>query len=447
MAHARTRSTAALAVGLLVGVVVPSSAQDGPADVPPSEVSPEAPPAEVAALAGARTQVDVLAARSRAAEGARARAEGVWVDAVRRSLAAGEAFAVAVQRLDAARAVLRDAVSARDAQQALFNDQVANSYKYTGGGQAAILMLALQSAESAHDAARLIHEVDSIMGHNYDRLGAREADVAAAQWQVEVLREVRALAFAELEAAQAALDPAMAEATRARGVAAARERGLLGALEAALAAEEAALAVEVDLAALDPLPEDPLAPGTATLAEDAGAALGQRREWLANRRSALAAEQALPSPAWAPLTDLQCPVLGAEFDNDFHFPRSHGRRHLGLDLMAPHGTPVRVMADGVVTAIDTTDAFDGDGDLGGITVSYENTYGRFYNAHLASVADGLEVGDEVRAGDTVGYVGTSGNARGGAPHLHLGIYREGVAVNPWVTVAIVCAEAPTLVLE
>src|SRR5690606_9496401 len=123
---------------------------------------------------------------------------------------------------------------------------------------------------------------------------------------------------------------------------------------------------------------------------------------------------------------------------DWHFPRSHGRRHLGTDVFAPTGSAIRALAPGVVTKVDPTDHFDGDSDLGGITISWETAVGRFYAAHLLRLPPGLEVGDQVRAGQVVGYVGTSGNARGTPPHLHLGWYVDGVEVNPWPTLAVVC---------
>ena len=114
---------------------------------------------------------------------------------------------------------------------------------------------------------------------------------------------------------------------------------------------------------------------------------------------------------------------------------------ISVNTDAPTGTPNVAMTDGEVTAIDPTDGFDGDHDLGGISVSLTTEAGRFYAAHLLRLPDGLAVGDLVEAGDVIGYVGTSGNARGTAPHLHLGWYVDGVEINPWPTLAHVCAPA------
>jgi len=115
------------------------------------------------------------------------------------------------------------------------------------------------------------------------------------------------------------------------------------------------------------------------------------------------------------------PIAGpARYSHDWLFPR-YGpgfRFHLGTDVFAAHGTPVRAPVDGV--------ARSANGGLGGLTVKVfmaDGTY--FYLAHLSALVDGFADGMAVRTGDIVGYVGDSGNARGGAPHLHIGIYPHG----------------------
>jgi murein DD-endopeptidase MepM/ murein hydrolase activator NlpD len=121
------------------------------------------------------------------------------------------------------------------------------------------------------------------------------------------------------------------------------------------------------------------------------------------------------------------PIAGpARYSHDWLYPR-YGpgfRFHLGTDVFAAYGTPVRAPVDGVVQSAN--------GGLGGLTVKVfmaDGTY--FYLAHLSGLVDGFKDGMAVRTGDIVGYVGDSGNARGGAPHLHLGIYPHGGApVDP-----------------
>ena len=55
---------------------------------------------------------------------------------------------------------------------------------------------------------------------------------------------------------------------------------------------------------------------------------------------------------------------------------------------------------------------------------------RHYYAHLDRYAD-IENGQRVRPGTVLGYVGTTGNAKGTPPHLHYGIYASGGAINPY----------------
>lgn len=115
------------------------------------------------------------------------------------------------------------------------------------------------------------------------------------------------------------------------------------------------------------------------------------------------------------------PIAGeARYGHDWLFPR-YGpgfRFHLGTDVFAAAGTPLRAPVDGI--------ARSRNGGLGGLTVKVfmpDGTY--FYMAHLSRLAEGFVDGMAVKTGDIVGYVGDSGNARGGAPHLHLGIYPHG----------------------
>jgi peptidoglycan LD-endopeptidase LytH len=100
----------------------------------------------------------------------------------------------------------------------------------------------------------------------------------------------------------------------------------------------------------------------------------------------------------------------------FRDPRDGGRRdHHGVDIFAPRDTPVLAAADGFVTGVGTN-------RLGGNVVWVWNPSRRqsHYYAHLASQA--VRPGARVNAGDVVGYVGNTGNARGTPPHLHFGIY-------------------------
>lgn len=119
------------------------------------------------------------------------------------------------------------------------------------------------------------------------------------------------------------------------------------------------------------------------------------------------------------------PVAGvAKYSHDWLFPR-YGpgfRFHHGTDVFAPFGTPLRAVVDGIATAKTS--------ELGGLSVKVtlpDGTY--FYYAHLSALAEGFESGMPVKTGDIVGFVGDSGNAKGGSPHLHFGVYPKGGAAT------------------
>ncbi len=94
------------------------------------------------------------------------------------------------------------------------------------------------------------------------------------------------------------------------------------------------------------------------------------------------------------------------------------RRHEGLDIFAPRGTPVIAAAGGVVRSTRSN-------RLGGNVVWLRDEFDRtHYYAHLDSQAI-VRRGQRVAVGDTLGFVGNSGNARSTPPHLHFGIYSGG----------------------
>lgn len=125
--------------------------------------------------------------------------------------------------------------------------------------------------------------------------------------------------------------------------------------------------------------------------------------------------------------ELRVPVIGVtvkSLSDTWGDSRSNGRAHEGIDIIAKRGTLVVSPTDAVVTRI-------GDDNLGGKVVYTANPGGeRFYYAHLDGFAKGLKVGQVLKPGDLIAYVGNTGNASHTVPHLHLGIYKKG-AGNPF----------------
>ena len=117
-------------------------------------------------------------------------------------------------------------------------------------------------------------------------------------------------------------------------------------------------------------------------------------------------------------------VAAGALHDSWHAPRSGGRRHEGIDIFARRGTPVLAPVTGLVTHV-------GQDRLGGNVVRVMGP-GRqtHYFAHLDRFAP-IKAWDVVVAGEVIGYVGNTGNARGGSPHLHYGIYAAGGAINPF----------------
>ncbi|PNY81497.1 M23 family metallopeptidase [Deinococcus koreensis] len=134
-----------------------------------------------------------------------------------------------------------------------------------------------------------------------------------------------------------------------------------------------------------------------------------------------AALLAAPTPTARSLPN---PLPGTRFVDTWGGARSQGRRHEGVDIFAKRNTPIRATTRGIVLNV-------GPNTLGGRTVMILGPGGqRHYYAHLERYP-ALRRGDWVEAGDVVGYVGDSGNARGTPPHLHYGIYAAGGAINPY----------------
>ncbi|HEX3558310.1 MAG TPA: peptidoglycan DD-metalloendopeptidase family protein [Pyrinomonadaceae bacterium] len=165
------------------------------------------------------------------------------------------------------------------------------------------------------------------------------------------------------------------------------------------------------------------------------------------------ATQATPAPAPSPQAQnnsssdagegvaalrLLIPVVGvkaSELRDTFSDARSEGRVHDAIDIPAPRNTPVVAAADGRVVRLFHS-------AKGGTTIyqlASADEHFVFYYAHLDHYADGLAEGHVARRGETIGYVGDTGDAAPGNTHLHFQIYRvadprhfwTGENINPY----------------
>jgi peptidoglycan LD-endopeptidase LytH len=127
--------------------------------------------------------------------------------------------------------------------------------------------------------------------------------------------------------------------------------------------------------------------------------------------------------------DLIVPVSGlkaSSLHSTFGELRGDARAHEALDILAPRGTPVVAATDGRIVKLFTS-------ARGGLTIYQFDPEERYcyYYAHLDGYAANLKEGDVVKKGETLGYVGTTGNAAPGTPHLHFAINRLGPDKHWW----------------
>jgi murein DD-endopeptidase MepM/ murein hydrolase activator NlpD len=129
-------------------------------------------------------------------------------------------------------------------------------------------------------------------------------------------------------------------------------------------------------------------------------------------------------------------VSAAQLSDTFADDRGDGERlHEALDIMAPRGTPVVAAAPGTIGSLFESEA-------GGKTIYIRSADRRtiHYYAHLDAYASGLKEGQQVSQGQSLGTVGSTGNADPAAPHLHFAILRTtpdaewwepATAINPY----------------
>ncbi len=157
-----------------------------------------------------------------------------------------------------------------------------------------------------------------------------------------------------------------------------------------------------------------------------------RRAQAAAAAAAAAAASGYASSAYIDPSGRTCPVAGANtFRDSWGDPRSNGRTHTGLDLVAASGTPEVAVENGYIWSMNTHWA-------GGIGLYVRGDSGDiYYYAHMRGYAPGIYDGKRVGVGELIGYVGNTGNSA--IPHLHLGYQPGGGPLtNPYQLMVKLC---------
>lgn len=120
------------------------------------------------------------------------------------------------------------------------------------------------------------------------------------------------------------------------------------------------------------------------------------------------------------------------FVDSWGAPRSGGRSHKGVDVMAPYNVPVYAFTDGRISRLT-------QGGLGGISLYLWGDDGNeYFYTHLAGYAEGIQVGTRVQAGEKIALNGDTGNAAG-TPHVHFELHPGGgAAINPYPYMRAAC---------
>lgn len=183
-----------------------------------------------------------------------------------------------------------------------------------------------------------------------------------------------------------------------------------------------------------PSAPSPIPTETSTPTPTAWASLGTPAPSVENAQPS---QPAPPTENFVGTLKLLIPVVGVRPDqllDTFADARSEGRVHDAIDIPAPAGTAVVAAADGEIIKLFQS-------ERGGTTIYQLSTDKKivYYYAHLQRYADGLTAGKFARQGETIAFVGDTGNAGAGNFHLHFSIalvadpkrYWEGVNINPY----------------
>lgn len=318
--------------------------------------------------------------------------------------------------------------------------------RFTGGAGAPMMLLTGNSTEELQKNAYRSLILDAGSG-DLDTVDAVKSDLESQQAHLEALNEQSTQLAADLVTRQAEIESQLTELSQLREHL--KDAEVKSAYEAQLAKqrqdEESAAAEREAKAAADqqaaaaaaPRAAEPRGSGLTPSSSTPVSAEPSTPPTPATQEPATqepvsepGPDRATPAPQ-APVIgggSWLCPVAGpTAFGDTWGAPRSAGRKHQGVDMMSPFGTPLVAVVAGSVNM--KTNA------LGGNVIWLTGADGdKYYYAHLS----GWEGRDRsVAAGEVIGYVGSTGNTS--ANHLHFEIHPGGgVAVNPYPTVRQYC---------
>jgi murein DD-endopeptidase MepM/ murein hydrolase activator NlpD len=282
-----------------------------------------------------------------------------------------------------------------------------------------------------------------------DELGDKRAQLENEREQTiqaqEYLEQVQAAAYEEIETLRQVEEQRLKDEAVRVALAAKQAEAQRLAAEQAVAADAARRAEAQAQVAARELPSSPTTSPTTTAPSDDGSddSAGGDDTDPVTTPAPTAAPAPTVAPTPAPTTppsqgggwtgggyfdSIVCPVAGPHaFTDTWGAPRSGGRTHEGVDMMAANGTPLVAVTAGYASFRSTP--------LGGNSVGLSGSNGNYYfYAHLNGYAGSSR---NVSAGEVIGYVGRTGNTT--ADHLHFEIHPGGgVAVNPTPSVAAAC---------
>ena len=412
----RTRGWA-IAMLLAVALVSPASAQDRSEDQIAEEIHRTGQKASEVAdgleftteeIAKAREELAILQDRLASSRGKLQLLEGQLALAQDGLAAAEKRREVAEDNLAHAMRLLQFAEEELARAETLLQHQVIAAYKYGVAGRSDWVLQAVRQAQDPNDLVSNIYKLRSVVEHQDDVVG-----------QVLELRQQREELLGQAEETRQLTEDARADAEDTLEVVT-RLRD-----DAQLVTQEIARDEAQQRAVLDRLEQDAAAKAAVL------ASLEQRQAELEREQEEARARRIAAGGGICPVEGAKA---GRDFTNDWGYPRSGGRSHEGTDIFANRGTAVYAMYAGTIKELRRIDT-----GLGGLFVSYWVAPGEhWYNAHLDTVASGLSVGDRVAAGQLIGTVGNTGNARTTPPHLHIGHYYNDVAENPYPILAQAC---------